>query len=555
MASTATRTARARRGLSLASQFLILQLCIVLLAVAAVAATSVAGADAAFRNEEGQRLLSAAENLAATSVVRNSLAEPGNEGLRSAAGGQAETTRIVYGAGYVLVATIEATVHADTHGTEGQSVPTEDSPVASGQSWVGVRDDGAAHELVSHVPVLHADTGEILGFVVVAVKYPTPVQLFADAVPNLLVYLLLGGAIGVVGSLLLARRVTRQTLGLEPREIAGLVEHREAMLYGIKEGVVGIDAAGRVTIINDEAVRLLGLPDDGVGTALADLPLEESVLDVLAGRVQGEDHVVVQEDRVLVLNRMPVLVRGRDAGAVATLRDRTELTSLRRELDDSRTATDTLRAQAHEFSNRLHTIAGLVELGEFADVARYIHQASELREKLVHEVVASIGEPALAALLIAKSSLAVEQGARLHVTPDSALPPVGDTLAYDLVTVVGNLVDNAIDAIEPGGWVEVTVSTTGTRVDVIVRDSGPGIPASMVEAVFRQGVTTKDGATGRRGAHQGIGLALVRMTCQRRGGGVEAAGSTLHAWLDGVRPAPVPADGAPPPPTGTEAGR
>jgi two-component system, CitB family, sensor kinase len=513
-----------RHRLSLAGQFLLLQLCIVLLAVIAVATTSVAGADAEFRREHGQRLRSAAENLAANSTVRGSLSEPENADLQRSAGGQAQMSLTIYQARYVVIANTDAVVHADTQGSIGLPVALGESTVLAGQSWVGTVDDGGARELVAHVPVLHADHGEIIGFVVIAVGYPTIWQLFDEAVPNLLIYLLLGGAVGVIGSLLLARRVKRQTMGLEPGEIAGLVEHREAMLHGIKEGVVGLDRADRVTLINDQAVRLLGLPADSVGRALTALPLEKPMLDVLTGRVSGDDQVVLQDDRVLVLNRMPVKVRGLEVGSVTTLRDRTELTALRRELDVSRHATDTLRAQAHDFTNRLHTIAGLVELGEYEEVVNYINRASQLRETLTRDVTTAIAEPSLAALLIAKCSLAAEHGIQLRIAQDSALDLVDDGLAADLVTVVGNLVDNALDALQPAGWIEVGVHTTDDAIIVIVRDSGPGVAPELAEEVFQQGFTTK-GSSG----HRGLGLALTRLICTRRGGGVDVEGSTFTA--------------------------
>jgi sensor histidine kinase regulating citrate/malate metabolism len=512
-----------RRRSSLAGQFLVIQLCVVLLAVIAVAATSLAGADKAFRTEQGQRLRSAAENLASQAVVREALANLADSEYQRSASSRAETTRVVYGAQFVLIANTRALVHADTQGIAGTPVPLGESDVLAGRSWVGVIDDDGAH-LVAYVPVLDPEHGEIIGFVVVGVDYPALIELFRAAVPNLLVYLLLGAAVGGIGSLLLARRVKRQTMGLEPGEIAGLVEHREAMLHGIKEGVIGLDAAERVTLVNDEAVRLLGLPEHPVGRSLETLPLDTAVLDVLTGRVAGDDQIVLRGDRVLVLNRMPVRVRDRDVGSVTTLRDRTELTALRRELDVSRHTTDTLRAQAHDFTNRLHTIAGLVELGEYDEVVRYVNRATQLREHITRNVAAVITEPSLAAMLIAKSSLAAEQGVQLRIAPESALDTVDDALATDLVTVVGNLVNNAIDALQPGGWVEVGVRAIDGEVVVTVRDSGAGVAAELAEEVFRQGFTTKAG-----GGHRGLGLALTRLICTRRGGGIEVSGSTFTA--------------------------
>jgi sensor histidine kinase regulating citrate/malate metabolism len=510
-----------RQRLTLAGQFLLLQLGIVLLVVGAVAAVSIAESDAAFRREEGARLRSVGENAAINRTVRMGLNSPvGQEALAAVA----ESARAVSGASYVLIT--DAGGKLVTGPDAGTPAALGASTGLSGRSWVGVIDDGTK-SLVAHVPVLDERDGHFIGLIVVGRSYPTLPEQLAGAVANLVTYLLLGAALGLVGSLLLARRVKRQTLGLEPGEITGLVEHREAMLHGIKEGVIGTDAAHRVTLVNDEAIRLLGLSAAALGQPLPAQSMEPRLLDVLTGKVTGADQIVLSDDRVLVLNRQPVVVRGREVGSVTTLRDRTELTALRRELDVSRHTTDALRAQAHEFSNRLHTIAGLVELGEHDEVVRYINRVGQVHEALNRQVTSLIRDPALAALLIAKASLAAEQGVRLVITPDSDLPPVDDRLATDLVTIVGNLVDNAFDAIDPGGWVEATVRAVDGEILVTVRDSGPGVPPELVEEVFRQGFSTKDGAAGRE--HRGLGLALTRLICAHRGGRVEVEGATFRA--------------------------
>ncbi|WP_460848676.1 sensor histidine kinase [Phytohabitans suffuscus] len=514
------RTSLLRRPwrLSLARQFLLLQLGIVLLVVGAVAAVSVAQADARFRSGEGRQLRSVAETVAANATVRQELSEPSVNFERLST--EAETARSVSGASFVLIA--DSAGRLLTGLDRSRPAPLGASTVRSGKSWVGVIGDA----LVAHVPVLD-ESRELVGLVVVGQEYPTWPEQLADAATDLLTYLLLGAALGVLGSWLLARRVKRQTLGLEPREIAGLVEQREAMLHGIREGVLGSDAADRVTLVNDEAIRLLDLPEDAVGRSLHTLRLEPRLLDVLTGKAAGADQIGLRAGRVLVLNRMPVMLRGRQVGSVTTLRDRTELTALRRELDLSRHTTDTLRAQAHEFTNRLHTIAGLIELGEFDEVTRYISRASRSLAELTSDVTTRVPDPALAALLIAKASLAAEQGIRLTVSARSALPEVDGALSADLVTVVGNLVDNAFDAVGAGAspaWVEVEVTAEGGDVLVTVRDSGPGIEPALAREVFAQGYTTK-------AEHHGLGLALIHLVCTRRGGAVSVDGSTFTARL------------------------
>jgi two-component system, CitB family, sensor kinase len=242
--------------------------------------------------------------------------------------------------------------------------------------------------------------------------------------------------------------------------------------------------------------------------------------------------------RVLVVNRLPLTSRGRPIGSVATLRDRTELLELRRELDLNRHVADMLRAQAHEFDNRLHTIAGLIELGEAEEAVRFVHRISTSRSEFGSAVTAAVRDPAIAALLVAKASQAAERGVDLRIAPDSALPVLAAELSTDVATVVGNLVDNAMDAASDAAqrWVEVGLGLVDGEVDVVVRDSGPGVPAGMEAEVFRRGVSTKGSASHDAAVPggRGIGLSLVHLVCTRRGGSVTASsadGSVFTARL------------------------
>jgi len=433
----------------------------------------------------------------------------------------------------VVVGRADRTVLATADPEElGARFDVGDSTVLAGRSWTGERPlDG--NPAAGAMTPIYSDRGEIVGFVSVQRLYPSVLDGLAAATPNLLTYLGLASVIGIGGSLLLARRVKRQTLGLEPLEIAGLVDHRDAMLHGIREGIVALDLRGRVTLINDEAVRLLRTPGDAVGRTLADLGVGEELRDALLSSDVERDRAVASAGRVLVLNRLPIASRGRPIGSVTTLRDRTELLELRRELDLTRHVTDTLRAQAHEFDNRLHTIAGLIELGEADEAVRFVHRVSSSRSELSRAVTAVVRDPSIAALLIAEASQGAELGVDLRIAPDSSLPVLSDGLSADVATVVGNLVDNAMEAAATASerWVEVGLGLVDGDVDVVVRDSGPGVPPGMEREIFRRGVSTKDGhGSGERG----IGLSLVHLVCARRGGDVTATsvgGSAFTARL------------------------
>jgi len=222
---------------------------------------------------------------------------------------------------------------------------------------------------------------------------------------------------------------------------------------------------------------------------------------------------------VLTVNRMPVLSRGRHIGWVATMRDRTEMLELQRELALTKGTTDTLRAQAHEFSNRMHVVSGLIALEEYDGVRSYIQQITQAESSLTTGVVSHVADPAVAALLIAKTSQAAERGVHLVVEDDSDVPVLEDALAADVNTVMGNLVDNAFDAAASSDdpTVRVRLECTDEAVTVTVHDSGPGVDSTIGELVFTRGFSTKATVSPQG---RGIGLAIVRVICRNRGGDI-----------------------------------
>jgi sensor histidine kinase regulating citrate/malate metabolism len=524
-----------RRRWSLAGQLLALQLVIVAIVVLVVAAVGFADSIATFRQVEGRRMLAVAESTAAQELVRQEVREGRTQSLAIVADRAADFS----GATYVLIATADRRVLASSEDPArvNRQLSVEDTTRPDDRVWVGDTTASGQDAVAARVPVLSDEpgrVGELLGVVLVGKAYPSFTEQFRSAVPGLLVYVGLASALGIAGSLLVARRVKRQTLGLEPREIRRLVEHREAMLTGIKEGVIGLDDQERITLVNAEAHRLLGLPPDCIGTTPDELGVDPRLAAVLTGRVVGRDQVVLVGERILTLNRVPIAVRDRPVGSVTTMRDLTDLTTLRRELGVSRQATEALRAQAHEFANRLHTVSGLIELGEYDEVKRYVERLTRTTQRIMTAVTQRIGDPPLAALLVAKASLAAERGIELRIADAARLDPVDEQLSADLTTVVGNLVDNALDAVGAsgegwvdGGWIEVAVGEDDGEVTVTVRDSGPGVAPELVDEVFERGFTTKAARNGERG----FGLALTRSICLRRGGtvGVHNAGGAVFA--------------------------
>lgn len=539
---------------TLAGQMLVLQLAIVVVVLLAVAAVSLAQSEATFNRVEGRRVSALAEQLAAHPLVRSRLVRPAPE---EALAPLVHSTLVQSSVTSVTVAGADGRVVSSTNPTVvGDRLPLGRG-VAAGRGWSGSLTWDGSHELVAQVPVLGTTKGAIgrrLGTVMIGEASPTVWQRLSGASSYLLAYLGIASALGVVGSWLLARRVKRQTLGLEPREITGLAEHREAMLYGIAEGVVALDPQDRVTLVNDMGRRLLDLPADCVGRDLADLGIDGRLRDVLTGaRGDGRaahDEVVVRHGTVLVLNRMTVTKDGRLLGSVTTLRDRTELARLEREIGSFRSTSELLRAQAHEFANQLHTISGLIQIGEQEEVVGYIRALNQRRNSLDLTVGRRVHDTAVAALLMAKASQAAERKVTLHVSDDTSLGRLAHEDAADVATVIGNLVDNAIDAavagepVDDGAWVEVELRQDTAGVEIVVRDSGPGVAPELAHEVFVHGFTTKAAEEGGRG----IGLALTRLVCERRGGEITVTntseGAKFTARMSVSRSAEAAAEGA-----------
>ncbi|HYJ54673.1 MAG TPA: ATP-binding protein, partial [Mycobacterium sp.] len=386
-----------------------------------------------------------------------------------------------------------------------------------GRAWFGDVDIDGTHSLVGQVPVLSPD-GEVLAVASVSEGYPSVWALLSGAGERLLFYLGLGAALGLVASWLLSRRIKRHTRGLEVAEIASLADHREALLHSIREGVIAVNNDGEITLLNDSAQELLGMTDGAVGRRADTVGLDPAVVSFLLSGEDGRDVVIATRTRVLALNRRAATSQGQRIGTVSTMRDSTELAALQGQLSSHKSVTDTLRAQTHEFANQLHTISGLVQLGEYDSVRDLVGTLTRRRAEISDAVTQRISDPAVAALLIAKTTLAAESGVALELDPRSHLTPLHPALATDVITLLGNLIDNAVDVSvgSPDAGVSVHIDDRdGLAISVL--DSGPGVPEHLREAIFARGVTSKPDVAGGRG----IGLALVRLVTAQHGGTVE----------------------------------
>jgi two-component system CitB family sensor kinase len=506
-----------RRHLTLTSEFLVLQLAIILAALVVGLVSSWMVARSRIDDEYGHRALAIAQSVAAFPTVTGALSGTAPVGPVQQV---AESVRHASGATFVVVMNRQGIrLSHPIAALIGQRV-SDAGPALDGKPWIGPDNGALGASVRAKAPVFDAG-GHVIGVVSVGYREDIVFGGFLSELPAIGITFGSALALATAGSFLLARRVKRKTFGLEPEEIGAVLEQREAILHGIREGTIATDLRGRISLVNDEARDLLALDEACIGRSVQDVLPPGRIRDMLAGESGAKDEVVINGERVLIANRMPVAARGGVIGYVVTLRDRTELVGALRELDEVRDLSDALRAHAHEFSNRLHTLAGLIEMGRHDEALAMITEEGTVQQELAESVARRIENPVLSALVLSKSVVAAERGVDLRLSEDTKVNAgIGDN--RDLVTIVGNLLDNAFDAVaqqppDRQRRVDLSIHADGSGIAIDVRDSGPGIDPGVGTAIFDKGVTSKSA----NGSPRGLGLTLVRHAVERRGGVID----------------------------------
>jgi two-component system CitB family sensor kinase len=459
-----------------------------------------------------QRALAIARSVAqrpglATAVTTTS---PSADGPVEA---EAEAVRRATGALYVVVTDDRGIRFSHpTRSRIGERVSTSPEEALSGREVVAVEVGTLGRSARGKVP-LRATDGTVVGEVSVGIDIAAIDEKTWALALTLGLIALLPLGLGVLGAITMGRRLRRSTLGLEPEQMADLVREHEAVLHGVTDGILAVDNSGRVTVTNPQAVRLLGAVPRR-GEVLDPATVDPAVVDLMTQEPAPRGVLRIVADRAVLATRLPVQRDGRDLGEVLILRDRSDLDTLARELESTRALTDALRAQAHEHTNRLHALAGLLHRDHVPEALAYLEELSGTTTW-----VAGLDDPYLAGVLAAKSAAASESGVTLEVAPETF---VDGRLArpLDTVTVVANLLDNAVRAAATGtrqpGRVEATLLSDGADLVVHVRDTGDGVPAEAAGSVFDHGYTSR----GPDADGHGLGLALARHTARSTGGDI-----------------------------------
>jgi sensor histidine kinase regulating citrate/malate metabolism len=465
-----------------------------------------------------QRMLAVASTFANDPYVLEAVQSPDPTGLL-----QPYAVEVMEELGVDFVTIMDTDRTRYTHRNEreigGQYIGSIDQALA-GDAHVEMFTGTLGPSVRAIVPVF-AEDGEVTALVAAGVTVDT-VSIARNAQLPLVWFIAAGAlAAGTIVSLMLSRHLRRATLGLGAEQLSRMFVFYDSVLYSVRDGLVLTDLRGQLVLYNDQAATLLNLPPSvpGEPKSASDVGLSPSIRDLLVSGRRVVDEIHVTDDRVLVVNQEPAVPASgtKPLGTVTTIRDHTELEALSDEVQTMRTLTEALRAQTHEHANRLHTIVSLIELDRRAEALEFATRDLQQSQQLTDEVVAAIDEPFISALLVGKAAQANERGLHLAIDVAGTLETRGMD-PRDLVTIIGNLLDNAFDAAasSPERSVALSISTAGEDAGTVVievSDSGPGLSEAQLGNVFTLGSSSK-GAAGTRG----LGLALVRQAVHRLGG-------------------------------------
>ena len=550
-------TGKRRIDLRLATQILLLQLAIVALTLGIAFFLLAVLYHHRLIDEYGHRSLDIARVLASAPAVRADVATydgdvpPAAELESGPLQNIATKVRLATGVLFVVITNDRGIRLSHPNPDElGKPVSTDPSTALSGGEEVVEQTGTLGPSIRAKVPVVALDSTRVIGQISVGMSTSTVYDLLRN---EQRAAAMTGGPAllaGVVLSGLLARRWREQTLDLQPPEMTELVRTQEAVLHGIGEGVLAVDTEGNTTFVNDEACRLLEI-GSATGHPIDQIGLTPRVLEVVRSCDPAPTLATVGE-RVLVVSARPVSREGRELGTVLVVRDRTDVELLTRQLDAVQLMSTVLRAQRHEFANRLHLLNGLLHTGHTDEASRYLAEllgSGPLGSALPG--INAIRDPFLQAFLAAKAAVAREAGATLRIGEGTFAP---GWLAHpvDVTTVLGNLLDNAIDAVRTGGndikVVDVELLQDNSTLHITVGDSGEGVASEFVDQVFVEGMSTKPQSDIPGG--RGIGLALARQIARSLGGdiwlshsgnpGAELCGAEFIARLPAVMTEEVP---------------
>lgn len=499
---------------------------LVLLSVLAGGALLIYSVGSAMETELGQRALSVARTVAQVDLVRQELERPSSPRTIQPV---AERMRLATGVAYIVIMDMERNRQShplqEKLGTRFEG--GDEGPAFSEQTYVSRARGVNGRSVRAFVPIMSLDGRIQVGVVAVGILVPGIPALLVTYRGELITALISALSVGLLGAWLLAAHIKRQLNDMEPTEIARILEERTAAFAAITEGLIAIDAANRITVINAEARRILDLPaDKDVGGLDIYEVVPYSRLPEVIRTGQGVRNQQMLFGKTIILtNRLPIYTKGKIVGALATFRDRTEFNQLAEELTGVTQFVEALRAQNHEWLNKLHTIAGMMQLKKYSQAIDFIFSTTEQQQELTRFLTRTVKDYRVSGLLLGKATRARERGIVLEIDRATRVETLPRLLeGNDLVLILGNLLENAMDAVANLGHGEgrilCLVRSHPDGVEIRVEDNGCGLPPDTpIEQIFEQGFSTKGSE------NRGIGLALVKQIVDFARGGIAVQSS------------------------------
>ena len=396
-----------------------------------------------------------------------------------------------------------------------------------GRSYVSRATGTLGPSIRGKAPVFN-ESGEIVGIVSVGYLIENIRFTVRQLQSRIIVVFTVVTLIGIAITLKITGDFKKAILGLEPKEIATLLQEKMATLETVREGIMAVDADGHITTVNHAAFTILGLPHDpeAVGKPVNEVFPESKILDALKTGESQLDKALILGDKEIIVNRIPIISGKEVTGVVSSFRDKNELDIVAKKLAKVKQLSEMLRIQTHEYSNKLHTISGLIQIGAYQEAIDLIGSETSGYQNLINTLMDIVGDPVLAGTILGKYNRAKELKISLSIDPNSSMHDIPETIKREhLVTILGNIFDNSFEAVLPlpSSKRRVTLFMTDLGNDLIfeVDDSGQGIPEQDIAHIFSKGFSTK-----QREGH-GMGLYLVDKTAKVLGGTVSVGASEL----------------------------
>lgn len=396
-------------------------------------------------------------------------------------------------------------------GDELRTINQKESYISEAMGTLG-------RSLRAFTPVLNSKN-EAIGFVCVG----TLTHSIESAKKTAYTYILAVGIfsiiIGFTGAFLLAKNIRKNLLGLEPKEIARLYNEKIGIIDAIREGLVAVDEEGKITLINDSALSILNLniktkKEDLIGKNLEEVIPNTEIFSVLKTGIPEFDKEHKFNNTIILTNRIPIFINNRIIGAVSSFRDKTEITKMAEELTGAKKIAWSLRAQNHEFMNKLHTISGLIQLEEYENALKFITDVSRIKNKLSNILTEHIKDSSVQGILLSKYNKADEYKIQFVIDEESRLDKLPQYVnSQDILSIIGNLIENSIDEVkyDGTGYIYVKIYNTKNKLYINIKNNGSEIPETLKEKIFEQGFSTKNN-------QRGDGLFIVKKIVDEFGG-------------------------------------